>query len=164
LPEKCYLNQSVYHRTSALDSKAPGSKTDGKVEEGDAAKTGGKADGDTSKTDRDAQGRRGENNKENRRSRSTSPRNRRRRGDRSPTPKPLRIHIGRLTRNVTKDHLTEIFSAYGSVKMVEMSKERGPAFSHLHRGFAYVEYATAEEAETAMKHMDGGSFHYLRIF
>lgn len=62
-----------------------------------------------------------------------------------------------MTRNVTKDHLTEIFAAYGTVKTVEMSKERGQAFAHLHRGFAYVEYATAEEAETAMKHMDGGN-------
>lgn len=95
-------------------------------------------------------------NKENRRSRSLSAGRRRRRSGRSPTPKPLRIHIGRLTRNVTKDHLSEIFSAYGTVKAVEMSKERA-GMNHMHRGFAYVEYATAEEAETAMKHMDGGA-------
>ena len=59
---------------------------------------------------------------------------------------------------MTKDHLTEIFSAYGTVKNVEMSKERGQALSHLHRGFAYIDYSTADEAETAMKHMDGGMF------
>lgn len=92
-------------------------------------------------------------NKENRRSRSTSPRRRRR--DRSPTPKPLRIHIGRLTRNVNKDHIQEIFSVYGSIKAIELPNERA-GLSHLHRGFAYIEFSTAEEAENAMKHMDGG--------
>lgn len=94
-------------------------------------------------------------NKENRRSRSTSPRRRRR--DRSPTPKPLRIHIGRLTRNVNKEHLNEIFSVYGTIKAVELPNERN-ALNHLHRGFAYIEFATADEAENAMKHMDGGRF------
>ena len=90
--------------------------------------------------------------KDARRSRSTSPRRRRR--ERSPTPKPLRIHVGRLSRNVSKDHLMEIFSLYGAVKNVEMPPDRG--HSHLHRGFAYIEFATADEAENAMKHMDGG--------
>lgn len=45
-------------------------------------------------------------------SRSRSPKKRRR------TPSPLKatkIHIGKLTRNVTKDHIQEIFSVYGNV-------------------------------------------------
>lgn len=100
-------------------------------------------------------------NKENRRSRSTSPRRRRR--DRSPSPKPLRIHIGRLTRNVNKDHLNEIFAVYGTVKAVEFPNERG-ALNHLHRGFAYIEFSTADEAENAMKHMDGGNLLLYRVF
>lgn len=47
------------------------------------------------------------------RSRSRSDRKKR---ERSATPKANRahrIHIGRLTRNVTKDHVHEIFSNYG---------------------------------------------------
>lgn len=48
----------------------------------------------------------------------------------------------------------EIFSLYGSVKTVEMPPDRG--HSHLHRGFAYIEFNTSDEAENAMKHMDGG--------
>ena len=93
-----------------------------------------------------------EKNKENRRSRSTSPRRRRR--ERSPTPKSLRIHIGCLTRNISRDHLLEIFSVYGTVKTVEIPTVRN--HNHLHRGFAYIEFSTADEAENAMKHMDGG--------
>lgn len=83
--------------------------------------------------------------------RSTSPKRRKR----SPTPKPCKIHIGRLTRNVTKEHVTEIFSIYGIVKSVEMPTDRTQ--THLSRGFAYVEYEKAEDAESAMKHMDGGT-------
>lgn len=48
----------------------------------------------------------------------------------------------------------EIFSTYGEIKSVEYPMDR------LHpstgRGFAYIEYATPDDAETAMKHMDGG--------
>jgi len=31
------------------------------------------------------------------------------------------------------------------------------------RGFAYVEYETADEAENAMKHMDGGMTFYFHV-
>ena len=66
----------------------------------------------------------------------------------------MRIHIGRLTRNITKDHVHEIFSVYGVIKAVEFPLDR------LHppagRCFAYVEYNNPDDAENAMKHMDGG--------
>ena len=87
-----------------------------------------------------------------RRSRSSSQRRKKR--ERSLTPRPTRIHIGRLTRNVTKEHVIEVFSAYGEIKNVEYPMDR------LHpqngRGFAYVEFNNPDEAENAMKHMDGG--------
>lgn len=87
--------------------------------------------------------------------RSQSPRRRRR--ERSPTPRPTKLHIGRLTRNVTRDHILEIFSAYGTVKMIEFPLDR--LHPNTNRGFAYVEYDTAAEAESAMKHMVGGELH-----
>lgn len=36
---------------------------------------------------------------------------------------------------------------------------------HLSKGYAYVEFETAEEAAKALKHMDGGwcSFHCLQF-
>uniref|UniRef100_G1U223 RRM domain-containing protein n=1 Tax=Oryctolagus cuniculus TaxID=9986 RepID=G1U223_RABIT len=51
------------------------------------------------------------------------------------SPKPTKVHIGRLTRNMTKDHIMEIFSTYGKIKMIDMP----------------VIY----EAKKALKHMDG---------
>ncbi|XP_030876462.1 ATP-binding cassette sub-family A member 3-like [Leptonychotes weddellii] len=73
---------------------------------------------------------------------------------RSPSPKPTKVHIGRLTRNVTKDHIMEIFSTYGKIKMIDMPVER--MHPHLSKGYAYVEFENPDEAEKALKHMDGG--------
>nr|4A8X_A Chain A, RNA-BINDING PROTEIN WITH SERINE-RICH DOMAIN 1 [Homo sapiens] len=68
--------------------------------------------------------------------------------------KPTKVHIGRLTRNVTKDHIMEIFSTYGKIKMIDMPVER--MHPHLSKGYAYVEFENPDEAEKALKHMDGG--------
>lgn len=48
----------------------------------------------------------------------------------------------------------EIFSTYGTVKSVDMPKIRPN--SYLTRGFAYVEFEKSDDAEKALKHMDGG--------
>ncbi|KAK3854034.1 hypothetical protein Pcinc_039459 [Petrolisthes cinctipes] len=88
------------------------------------------------------------------RSRSGSPRPRRK--PRSPTPRPTRIHIGRLTRNVNKDHMLEIFSVYGTVKSVDLPMYDIRVNSSLNRGYGYVDFEKPEDAENAMKHMDGG--------
>ena len=78
---------------------------------------------------------------------------------RSPTPKPTKVHIGKLTRNVTKDHIQEIFAVYGTIKHLEMPPDRGhPNFS---KGFAYVDFDKADEADNAVKHMDGGKLGHL---
>ena len=76
---------------------------------------------------------------------------------RSPSPKPVKVHLGHLTRNVNRDHVMEIFSVYGTVKHIEMRSD--PMHPQYSRGFAYVEYSTPEEAEKAVKHMDGGNYY-----
>ncbi|XP_049955368.1 RNA-binding protein with serine-rich domain 1-like [Schistocerca serialis cubense] len=72
----------------------------------------------------------------------------------SSTPKPTTLQIGQLSRNVTREHIFEIFEAFGNVKNVEFPMDK------LHpgcgTGSAYVEYATLAEAQSAMKHMVGG--------
>lgn len=49
----------------------------------------------------------------------------------------------------------EIFSSYGQIKMVDFAMDK--LHPNQGRGFAYVEFETADEAENAMKHMDGGT-------
>lgn len=130
---------------------------------------------------------------------------------RSPTPKPTKVHIGRLTKNVTKvskdthfvgqfayilycnvvlmldacmgvlcswhngykfillktivflaqEHILEIFSTYGKIKMVEMPMDRG--HPHLSRGSAYVEFETSDEAQKALRHMEGGNQLFILV-
>jgi hypothetical protein len=36
---------------------------------------------------------------------------------RSESPKPTKVHVAHLTRNVTKDHISEIFGFFGSIKV-----------------------------------------------
>ncbi|KAG0713676.1 RNA-binding protein with serine-rich domain 1-A [Chionoecetes opilio] len=86
--------------------------------------------------------------------RSGSPRLRRK--PRSPTPRPTRIHIGRLTRNVNRDHLMEIFAVYGTVKSVDLPMYDIRVNASLNRGYGYIDFEKPEDAENAMKHMDGG--------
>uniref|UniRef100_A0A0N4WKV2 RRM domain-containing protein n=1 Tax=Haemonchus placei TaxID=6290 RepID=A0A0N4WKV2_HAEPC len=65
-----------------------------------------------------------------------------------------RISVRNLSRNVTKEHLAEIFGMYGLIKSCDLPPER--FYSHLHRGYGYVEYENAEDAEKALKYFDGG--------
>lgn len=65
-----------------------------------------------------------------------------------------RIHLSRLTKNVNKAHLLEIFKSYGPIKNVEISTDR--YHPHLSRGSAFLEFEKAEDAEKAIKYMDGG--------
>uniref|UniRef100_A0A915DNS8 RRM domain-containing protein n=1 Tax=Ditylenchus dipsaci TaxID=166011 RepID=A0A915DNS8_9BILA len=65
-----------------------------------------------------------------------------------------RLCVRNLSRNLTKEHLAEIFGIYGSLKNCEMPTDR--VHSHLCKGYGYVEYEKLEDAEKAMKHMDGG--------
>lgn len=60
-----------------------------------------------------------------------------------------------------QDHIQEIFSTYGKIKMVEMPMDR--LHPHLSRGSAYVEFETPEEAQKALKYMDGGWLNYVSV-
>jgi len=52
--------------------------------------------------------------------------------------KSARIFIGRLSRNVNKEHITEIFSTYGVIKTVTMEPDN--IHPNIFKGFAYIEY------------------------
>jgi RNA-binding protein with serine-rich domain 1 len=67
---------------------------------------------------------------------------------------PVRIQVTKLTRNITKDHLSEIFGTYGTVAHVEVPGGNGFSFSFRHQ--AFIEYESSEDASKAAKYMDGG--------
>uniref|UniRef100_A0A8B9IG76 RNA binding protein with serine rich domain 1 n=1 Tax=Anser cygnoides TaxID=8845 RepID=A0A8B9IG76_ANSCY len=105
--------------------------------------------------------RRRHDNRRRSRSKSKPPkRDEKERKRRSPSPRPTKVHVGRLTRNVTKDHIMEIFSTYGKIKMIDMPVDR--LNPHLSKGYAYVEFENPDDAEKALKHMDGGRCQMLK--
>ena len=62
--------------------------------------------------------------------------------------------MNKLTRNVRKEHLHEIFSNFGRVLTVEVpANSVHPEFP---KGYAYVEFAEKSDAESAVREMDGG--------
>jgi RNA-binding protein with serine-rich domain 1 len=83
---------------------------------------------------------------------------------RSPSPSSSRrqekekeatkIYIGKLSLNVNKEHLAEIFGTFGEIKEIDLPSHR--IHPHLHRGFAHIEYVSSNGAEQACKYMEGG--------
>ena len=90
------------------------------------------------------------------RSRSPEPPPRRSRAE---PPKSAVLHIKNLTRNVSAEHLREIFGNFGSVKSVELAIDQSVQLS---KGYAYVEFGARDQAELAIKHMDGAEIDSQR--
>ncbi|XP_063711109.1 RNA-binding protein with serine-rich domain 1-B-like [Symsagittifera roscoffensis] len=72
----------------------------------------------------------------------------------SVSPLQTKLHIGKLTKNINKEHINEIFGVYGKLKNVDMSRDS--VHVHLHKGYCYVEFESGEDAAEAKKFMDGG--------
>jgi len=83
------------------------------------------------------------------RSRSRSPRRR----SRSRTPESTTLFVDKLSRNVNKDHLLEIFGTFGKLKNVDVLFDRR---ANIPKGSAYVEFLDRVTAEKAQLYMDGG--------
>ena len=64
-----------------------------------------------------------------------------------------RLVVGNLTRNITEEHLNEIFSVYGKLKNVELAIDKRV---NLPRGFAHVEYEEHGGAQKAIDFMHEG--------
>lgn len=63
------------------------------------------------------------------------------------------LHVSNLTRNVKASHLHEIFGHYGEIKSVDLEIDKNVGLS---KGFAHVRFQSAEDADEAMLHLDGG--------
>ncbi|KAL1920136.1 uncharacterized protein VTP21DRAFT_1282 [Calcarisporiella thermophila] len=97
-------------------------------------------------------------------SRSSSPRRHRSRSfsrspsrsfsrSRSPPPKSSKIYVDNLTRNVTREHLEEIFGRYGRIIDIDLPMNRTLGSN---RGFAIIEFDNRSGAENAIHCMDKG--------
>lgn len=94
------------------------------------------------------------------RGRSLSPRGRSRTRSRSrgrsesagsvAAPKSTKVVIEKLTKNVTEDHLREIFGSFGEIKDLDVPMNRS---FNTNRGTAYILYVSPSSAESAIAHM-----------
>uniref|UniRef100_A0A1I8F8V3 RRM domain-containing protein n=1 Tax=Macrostomum lignano TaxID=282301 RepID=A0A1I8F8V3_9PLAT len=66
----------------------------------------------------------------------------------------LQDRVTRLTRNVARAHLEEIFGMYGALRRIDIPADR--QHPELTRGFAIIEFESPGEAADACRHMDGG--------
>ena len=64
-----------------------------------------------------------------------------------------KVKVTHLTRNVTSEHLHEIFGNYGKVVEAVVVTD---ARSKVSKGFGFVEFARRNDAEAAIKHMNAG--------
>lgn len=63
-----------------------------------------------------------------------------------------KLFVGNLSYSVTSDSLNEMFSAFGQVDSASVITDRDSGRS---KGFGFVEMANDEEAEAAIKQLDG---------
>ena len=72
--------------------------------------------------------------------------------------KSTKIEIGRLTPAVTKEHILEIFSAYGPIRSLDVTSEPRPSLAIGSKSFhvATVQFESSSDAARARKYENGG--------
>lgn len=67
----------------------------------------------------------------------------------------MSVYVGNLSFKVTEDDLIQTFSEYGSVKNVQLPKDRETGRM---RGFAFVEMEAESEEAAAIEALDGAEW------
>ena len=71
-----------------------------------------------------------------------------------------KLYVGNLSYNTTEDDLRSLFSNSGTVTSVALIKDRSTGQS---KGFAFVEMSSQNEAEQAIKDLNGKSIDNRNI-
>ncbi len=64
----------------------------------------------------------------------------------------MNIYVGNLSHDVTEDDLKEAFEAFGQVASINIIKDK---HSGEPRGFGFVEMPSKDEAQSAIKDLNG---------
>src|SRR5690242_19774995 len=64
----------------------------------------------------------------------------------------MRLYVGNLGRDTTESDLQQMFGAHGTVRSAQVIMDRGTGRS---KGFGFVEMDSGEQAQTAIKAMNG---------
>ncbi len=71
-----------------------------------------------------------------------------------------KLYVGNLSFQSTEEDLRELFEAHGTVESVAIITDRDTGRA---RGFGFVEMSTAEEAQAAIRALDGKSMDGRQI-
>ena len=69
----------------------------------------------------------------------------------------MRIYVGNLSSNVTKDEVSSEFALYGKVDSVAIASDRLSGHS---KGYAFVEMSSNSEAKAAIRGLNGKTLEY----
>lgn len=72
----------------------------------------------------------------------------------------MNIYVGNLSRQVTEDALKQLFEAFGQVSSIRIIKDK---FSGEPKGFGFVDMSNQDEAQNAIKQLDGTEFEGNRL-
>jgi RNA recognition motif-containing protein len=72
----------------------------------------------------------------------------------------MNLYVGNLATELTDEDLRKIFSEYGEVSSAKVIKDN---FSHLSRGFGFVEMPSNREADAAIKALNREEIKGSRI-
>ncbi len=64
----------------------------------------------------------------------------------------MKIHVGNLSKQINDAQLNALATPFGAPQSANVATERSSGES---KGFGFVEYATADEANAAIKGLDG---------
>lgn len=65
---------------------------------------------------------------------------------------PMKLYVGNLAYTMMEEELGQLFLPYGEVQSVNLIKDRSTNRS---KGFGFVEMATPEQGEAAIKDLNG---------
>jgi RNA recognition motif-containing protein len=72
----------------------------------------------------------------------------------------MNIYVGNLSYKVDENDLRGIFEEYGEVTSVKIIKDK---YSGRSKGFAFIEMTNNNEAETAIKELNGGELDSRKV-
>ena len=73
---------------------------------------------------------------------------------------PLKLYVGNLSYEVTESELNELFAPFGTIESAKVITDR---YTGKSKGFGFVEMATRQEADQAIKELNGKTVHDRQI-
>lgn len=64
----------------------------------------------------------------------------------------MNIYVGNISRESSEDEIKQAFAEFGEVTSINLIKDK---FTGQYKGFGFVEMANKEQAEAAIKALDG---------